>query len=66
MINPEDLASGNVDTTPTIPITDIERVRFSELNAQLTNALRQGYVEANVLNKLLDLAKMLVPLIPRI
>ena len=50
------------DSTPTVPVTDIQKARLSEMAAQLENARIQGYIEANVLVKLLDLLKELLPL----
>lgn len=52
------------DVTPTIPVTNIEPTRFSDLAAGLEMARMNGYIDVNVAIKLLELAKMLVPLIP--
>lgn len=54
-----------VNSTPTIPLTVVQKVRMSELADQFQSALSQGYVEANVLVRLLDLAKELLPAIVR-
>jgi hypothetical protein len=50
------------DSTPTVPLADIQKVRLGELAKQLETARTQGYIEANVLVKLLDLVKELLPL----
>jgi hypothetical protein len=51
-----------VNTTPIIPLTDEQRARVGDTAQELANAQQQGYIEANVLIRLLDLAKMLVPM----
>jgi len=53
----------NTNTTPTIPLTDLQQIRFSEMAKELEIARTQGYVEANVMVKLLELAKEIVPLL---
>jgi hypothetical protein len=57
-------ALAKTDVTPTIPLTDIEPTRFSDLAAGLERARINGYIESNDLTQLLELAKMLIPLIP--
>jgi uncharacterized protein YccT (UPF0319 family) len=52
-----------IDSAPTFPMTEIVKVRASDLAASLTQAVQQGYVDANILHQLLDLAKMLLPLL---
>jgi len=64
----EDILStiNKVDTTPTIPLTEVQKVRFSEMAKDLDNARIQGYVEANVLMKALELVKEFLPIITKI
>jgi len=50
------------NSTPTVPLTDVQRVRLGELAAALTAARTQGYVEANVAMKLLELVGVIIPL----
>jgi hypothetical protein len=56
----------NVDSTPTFPLTSVQKTRFSELAAQLNVAQQQGYVESNVLAKALDLVKELAPMLLKV
>lgn len=51
------------NSQPTVPLTEQARVRTSQLAKDLDNALRQGYVEQNVIVRLLDLANQLLPLV---
>lgn len=55
----------NVNTTPTIPLTDIAKQRTTELADMLAQASRQGYVEANFGMRILELAQQLVPLLTK-
>ena len=50
------------NSTPTLPLNPAQQARFTELAQQLEQARIQGYVEANVLVRLLDLLKELLPL----
>ena len=50
------------DSTPTVPLMDLQKIRLGDLAKQLENARTQGYIEANVLVKLLDLVRELLPL----
>jgi len=56
----------NVNTTPTIPLTDEQKVRFSQAADSLTNALQQGYIEASVLTQLLNIVQQVLPLFLKI
>ena len=52
------------DSTPTIPMNDVQRQSAKEIAQELESARTQGYIEANVILKLLDLARDLLPMIP--
>ena len=52
------------DSTPTMPIVQVVRMRATDLAASLEQATQQGYVEANVLAKALELLKEVVALLP--
>ncbi len=52
------------DSTPTIPINDVQKQSAKDLARELELARTQGYIEANVILKLLDLARDLLPMIP--
>jgi len=52
------------DSTPTIPLNEVQQQRCKELARQLESARVQGYIEANFALKLLDLARELLPLVP--
>ena len=56
-----DFPIGNVDSAPTMPLSGVQKIRLGELARQLELAMRQGYIEANLLAQLLDLVKMFVP-----
>lgn len=56
-------ATGEVNTKPTIVLPEQVLVRVSELAEELANAQQQGYVESNVLIRLLELAKMILPMV---
>jgi hypothetical protein len=47
------------DSTPTMPLTDVQKARFSEAAVGLEQARTQGYVEANFANQIITLAKEL-------
>ncbi len=53
------------DSSPTIPLTDAQRVRFGDLAKQLDQARVQAYVEANLAVELLRLAQEIIPLFLR-
>jgi hypothetical protein len=56
----------NDDSSPTIPLTDEQRVRIGDLAAQLDQARVQGYVEANLATQLLQLVQAIAPsLLPK-
>ncbi len=52
----------NHDSSPTMPVTDEQRVRLGDLAKQLDQARIQGYVEANLATQLLQLVQEIVPL----
>ena len=58
----EPLNIEGINSTPTIPLTDVARVRMTELASQLESALQQGYVEANLAIRMLDLLQAVLPL----
>jgi len=53
------------DSSPTIPLTDEQRVRLGDLAKQLDQARVQAYVEANLVVELLRLAQEILPLFLR-
>jgi len=53
----------NHDSTPSVPLTDVQKVRFSELAKDLADTKIQAYIEANFGIKALDLLKSVVALI---
>ena len=55
----------SVNSNPTIVLPELERVRVGELATELRSAVQRGYLQANVLTQLLDLAKMLIPLLAK-
>ncbi|MBI5724587.1 MAG: hypothetical protein HZA50_11550 [Planctomycetes bacterium] len=50
----------NVNSKPTLPPIDLTQVRFSELAAQVEQARRQGYTEADIRVQLLNLAQLVI------
>lgn len=52
-----------IHPTVTMPLTDAQRVRLSVAATDLDLLLREGYMEANFAAKLLELAKVIVPLL---
>ena len=64
MIDPSELESGKVDTSPTLELPEITKVRFSDMAKELENARVQAYVEANFGIKALELLKQVVSMIP--
>ena len=52
------------DSTPTIPLNEVQQQRCKELARDLEKARVQGYVEANLAIRLLDLVRELLPLGP--
>jgi len=50
------------DSSPTIPLTDEQRVRLGDLAKQLDQARVQAYVEANLAIELLRLVQEILPL----
>jgi len=52
----------NHDSSPTIPLTDAQRVRLGDLARQLDQARVQAYVEADLAIELLRLVQEIVPL----
>lgn len=59
-VSPDELETPKHDSTPTLPLCDEMKVRFSDVAEQLEAAKVQGYVEANFAIKLLDLARDLL------
>ncbi len=53
----------NHDSTPSIPLTDIQKVRFTALAADLQDTEIQAYVEANFGSQALKLLQAVVPMI---
>jgi hypothetical protein len=51
------------DSTPTVPLTEVQKVRFSELAGDLNDARIQAYIEANFGIQALKLLQAVVPLI---
>lgn len=49
----------NFDSTPTMPLTEVQKVRFTELAVGLEQVRTQGYVETNFANQIITLAKEL-------
>lgn len=62
-LSPNDLETPQHDSTPTLPLCDEMKVRFSETAKELEAAKVQGYLEASAILKLLDLVRDLVPLL---
>ena len=52
------------DSTPSIPLTDEQRVACGDLAKALAQAQTEAYVEANVLRQLLELTTAIVSKIP--
>ena len=50
-------------SAPSVPLTDVQKVRFSELAKDLQDAKIQGYIEANFGIQILKLLQAVVPLI---
>ncbi len=50
------------DSTPTIPLTDVQKIRFSELAENLRDVRVQAYIEVNFGIQALKLLQTLVPL----
>lgn len=50
----------NHDSAPTVPLTEVQKARASELAAALEAARPQGYIEASALLEMLDLARELI------
>ena len=44
----------NVNTTPTLKLTEVESLEVSELAAKLENFRKHGYMDANAASKLLE------------
>ena len=63
-LSPDEFESPKHDSTPTLPLTDAQKIRFSQAAKDLEQARIQGYVEANFALKLLDLVRELLPLVP--
>lgn len=51
------------DSTPSVPLTDVQKVRFSELAKDLEDARIQAYIEANFGIQALKLLQAVVPMI---
>ena len=51
------------DSTPSIPLTDVQKVRFSELANDLRQAEIQAYIEANFGTQALNLLQAVVPML---
>lgn len=51
------------DSTPSIPLTDVQKVRFSELANDLRQTEIQTYIETNFGTRALNLLQAIVPMI---
>ncbi len=51
------------DSTPTVPLTDVQKLHFSELAKDLKQAEVQAYVEANFGIQALKLLQAVVPML---
>ena len=51
------------DSTPSVPLTDVQKIRFSELAKDLNTAEIQAYIEANFGIQALKLLQAVVPMI---
>ena len=65
-IDPSELESPNVDTTPTIELPEITKIRFSDAAKELENARVQQYIEANFALGALEIVKQVLSMIPMI
>lgn len=52
------------DSTPSVPLTDVQKVRFSELAEDLKDARIQAYIETNFGIQALKLLQAVVSMIP--
>lgn len=48
-------------STPTVPLTDVQKARFAEVAKDLQDKRLQAYIEANFGIQSLDLLKAVVP-----
>ena len=53
----------NHDSTPSVPLTDLQRVRFSGMAEELEDARIQAYIEANFGIQALKLLQAVVPML---
>jgi len=51
------------DSAPAVPVTDAQKVRLTTLAELLGNARVQAYIEANFGLKMLELLKIVLPLL---
>ena len=51
------------DSTPTVPLTEVQKIRFSELATDLEDARIQAYIEANFGIQALKLLQAVVPML---
>lgn len=51
------------DSTPSIPLTKVERHRFNQLAKNLEDAKLQAYIEANLGSQVLKVIQQIVPLL---
>lgn len=47
------------DSSPTLPLSDVQKQRATQLARELDQAMTQAHVEANVAAKALELAQLL-------
>ena len=50
-------------STPSVPLTEVDRVRFTDAAKALQDARVQAYIEANFGNQVLKLLQAIIPLI---
>jgi hypothetical protein len=60
---PPPLDPDTQDTTPTIPLTEIQRVRLGQVAKDLEAARLQAYIEANLGMKALEVVKAIIPIL---
>lgn len=51
------------DSAPTVPLTDVQKVRFTELAGDLEDARIQAYIEANFGIQALKLLQAVIPML---
>ena len=55
--------TGGPNTTPTLPVTGALEVALTSITPLVEQALTQGYVDADLRGKLLDVLKALAPIL---